>query len=248
MFSGKRGGRDQFMERRGVLIAVVIVCLLVMFIDWVIATSAEAFVTFLGTLVATFAGVGVAAYLNVLAYDRQERQRTRDRDLHERNMKREVEDRLARSLAAEAYKVLDIIRAEPANAYVADPSGGASIGVIYAQLIPTATEEAIKVGLLGHRDVDTQSQNLANLSQLASLMREYTKASEDLKPLVVQWQRGDTSVSVPAYNAAKEADRMRQNLETWCPPLLERLRNDGVNMPPDPWYRSDGNLGVPYST
>jgi hypothetical protein len=206
-----------------ILLAVILLCVLVIVGDWIRSVSTEAFAAFIGTLVATFVGVGTAAYIGVRRfYAEAEATEIRRSQI------------LAESLAAEMSTALDILRGCP-NVVIADPNGGAAdIPVIFAQLTPTAVEEAIRVGLLG-------SQSTANLSQISNLMREYTTASDNLYPLVNAWHRDETDLTLwkTAYKAATNVDRLKQNVILWCEENLKHLENQGVQMPEDRHFCSN---------
>ena len=203
-----------------VLIIVIVVCVLVIVGDWARTTSTEAFVAFVGTLVATFVGVGAAAYISVWRFYAEAEE-----------MNRERSQLLAQSLAGELFSVLDILGGSP-NVFIRDPAGKTeAIPVVFAQLEPTATEEAIRVGLLG-------SQSSANLTQLSNLMRDYTKASDNLYPLVSQI-RLNPAVVVAAHPLASEIVRLCMNLIIWCTTVLYGLAAQGIQMPHDPLFRTD---------
>ncbi len=93
---------EPLITRNRILVVVVAGCVLVAVGDWIYDVSTEVFVAYIGTLVATFTGVGAAAYLNVRVFDEQERKRARERT-----------DLLAQSLAGELFTVLDILGGMP---------------------------------------------------------------------------------------------------------------------------------------
>jgi hypothetical protein len=89
--------------------------------------------------------------------------------------------------------------------YLPNPAGGPTpIPVILAQLEPIATEEAIRVGLLG-------AQSSANLSQLSNMMRDYSQVSDSLYPLLCgpMW---DPRFLQHAIKLATELARVRMTL------------------------------------
>lgn len=202
------------------LIAVVVVCVLVVVADWIYSNSAEAFAAFVGTLLATFVGVGAAAYINVQRFYAESEANDRARSRL-----------LAQSLAGELFTVLDILGGKP-NVTVLDPTGeGNHIPVVFAQLQPTATEEVIRAGLFG-------AQSSASLTQLSNLMRDYTRASDNLYPLVNQ-MRMDPRFAIAAHPLASEITRLKMNIIIWCTTVLYGLAAQGVEMPHDPLYRTD---------
>jgi purine-cytosine permease-like protein len=137
-----------------ILMVVAAVCGILAVGGWSWNVSAETFAQYIGTIVATFAGVGLAAYLSVRQFYSQAEQVEATR-----------RQQLATSLAAELYALLDIL-AGPPHFVVGDPTGGTNnIPAVFAQLEPTATEEAIRLGLL-------EPQSTSNLYQISSLMRE----------------------------------------------------------------------------
>lgn len=155
----------KFDGRDALLLVLVVGLVLAAVGNWVREVSTEAFAAYVGTLVATFVGVGLAAYLNVRAFYAQAQRNNEERT-----------DLLAQSLAGELFTVLDIVGAAP-NLVVVDPTGRNNhVPVVFAQLEPAATEEAIRVGLFG-------AESTANLGQISNLMRDYTKACDNLYPL-----------------------------------------------------------------
>lgn len=215
-----------------ILTTVIALCVLIVVGDWIRAISTEAFVAFIGTLIATFIGVGAAAYINVWRFYSEAEETDRAKS-----------QLLAESLAGELSTVLDILGGNP-NVVIRDPTGGTNhIPVVFAQLEPTATEEAIRIGLLG-------SQSTANLSQLSNLMRDYTKASDNLYPLVTAWYQDENDLTPlkPAYKVANEVERLRQNLVIWCEAVLSSLKSQGIQMPHDPQFRTDPARVVTYRT
>jgi hypothetical protein len=122
------------------------VCVLIAVGGWIHDTSTESFVEYAGTLVATFAGVVIATYFSVWQFYSQARANDEERS-----------EQLAQSQAGELFTVLDIFGGIPIH-YLPNSAGGSTpIPVILAQLESTATEEAMRVGLLG-------TQSSANLS------------------------------------------------------------------------------------
>lgn len=220
----------RFDGRDALLLVLVVGLALVAVGNWVRGVSTEAFAAYIGTLVATFVGVGVAAYLNVRAFYAQG-QRNND----------ERTDLLAQSLAGELFTVLDILGAGP-NVVVSDPTGRNNhVPVVYAQLEPTATEEAIRVGLFG-------AQSTANLGQLSNLMRDYSKACDNLYPLVTQMRMNPTHPApvAAAYPLALEITRLKMNLVIWCMTVLYGLAAQGVTMPENPQFRTEPSNVVTY--
>lgn len=214
-----------------ILIVVVAVCVLVAVGDWIYGNSKDAFAAFIGTMFATFAGVGAAAYINVRRFYAESEENDRVRS-----------QLLAQSLAGELSTVRDILKAQP-NFIVPDPSGTNHILVRQAQLEPTATEEAIRVGLLG-------TQSSANLSQISNFMRDYSRASDNLYPLVSRMrmasERTAPRISAAAYPLALEIDRLRLNLLIWCDAVLTGLAAQGVPIPEDPTFRTNPQTVVTY--
>lgn len=220
---------EGFINPCRVLLAVLAVCVLVVVGDWIYATSAEAFAAFIGTIFATFLGVGSAAYINVRRFYIQ----SDESDARRSQL-------LAQSLAAELLTVRDILESAP-HVTVHDPTGGMNpISVRHAQLQPAATEEALRVGLLG-------VQSSANLAQISNFMRDYSRASDNLYPLVSQ-MRMYPIFSIAAHPLALEIDRLRANLLIWCEAVLDGLAAQGVQMPEDPKFRTDPNRVVSYTT
>jgi hypothetical protein len=211
------------MSKDRILIIAAIVCGLVWVGDISSNVSTETLVQYIGTIAATFAGVVLAAYFGVRQFYSQARENDRARS-----------QQLAESLAGELFAVLDIL-AGPPNLHVLDPTGGPNqTPVIFAQLEPTATEEAIRVGLLG-------SQSSSNLYQLSNLMRDYSKNSEALTalargPIWSPW------VWQQSHALAAELMRERKNLVIWCVTVLYGLAAQGVEMPRDPRYRTDPSI------
>lgn len=72
-------------------------------------------------------------------------------------------------------------------------------------------------------------------------MREYTTASDNLYPLVNAWHRDETDLTLwkPAYKAATNVYRLKQNVILWCEENLKHLENQGVQMPEDRHFRSN---------
>lgn len=209
------------------LIAVAAVCALALVANWIRSYSLEEYAGFIGTITATFAGVVVAAFLSVRQFYFQARQQEKKQS-----------QQLAQSLAGELFTVLDILSAGP-NVHFVDPTGADDpIPVIFAQLEPTATEEAIRVGLSG-------PQGSANLSQLSSLMRDYTTISASLYSLTygTHWT---PAISLRAYRSATEISRVRANIIIFCTTVLHFLAAQGIEMPPDPGFRTDPRRVVQY--
>lgn len=205
------------------LIIVAVASFLVMIGNWAYSFSTVEFVSFITTIVATFSGVGLAAYLNVRQFYYEGRKRDEAQS-----------QQLGQSLAGELYTVLDILRGPP-NVTILDPNSGSNhISVVFTQLTPVASDEGIRVGLFG-------AQSAANLSQVSNLMREYTKASNDLYSLVSEWRRSPRDLELwnTAYQRARELNRLKTNLIIWCDAVLPGLASQGIEMPEDPQYRSN---------
>lgn len=212
---------------RYALATIVVACLLVTIGAWISDYSTEAFVAFVGTLVATLAGVGIAAYVNLRLFYREAQDRQDDQ-----------RQRLIQALAAELFTVLDILNGTP-HVRVPNPQNpNIPIPVVLAQLEPTATEEAIRFGAGVFKGTST-----AALSQLSNLMREYSKASEVLYPLVREWQQvaptTDREIWRSSYIASYEVLRLRENLTRWCNTGLVGLIVQGAHIEDIPRYRSD---------
>jgi hypothetical protein len=194
-------------------------------------------VQYVGTIVATLAGVGVATYLSVRQFYSQAEKKDDER-----------RRQLAQSLAAELLKMLDVFAGGP-NLHMADPKATAPhlfpdelgparspVSVHLVQLEPTATEEAIRVGLL-------DPQSTSNLSQLASLMRDYSMLSNNFYPL----QYGpiwNPSYQERAYKLSVELARTRINLIIFGSTIITGLASQEIELPPQPQFRSDPNINV----
>jgi hypothetical protein len=191
---------------------------------WSRDASEQTLIQYVGTIVATFAGVGLAAYLSVRQFYSQARETDNLRS-----------EQLAQSLAGELFTVLDIL-AGPPNLHVgaAVPSTSGPVPVVLAQLEPTATEEAIRVGLLG-------AQSSANLYQISSLMREYSKNSDAIAAMV-RVPIWNARVADQSFKLALELTRGRMNLTIWCVTVIYGLAAQGIEMPADPRYRSDPSI------
>lgn len=168
-------------------------CVLIAVGGWIRDTSTESCVEYVGTLVATFAGVVIVTYFSVWQFYSQARANDEERS-----------EQLAQSLAGELFTVLDTFGGIPTH-YLPNPAGGPTpIPVILAQLEPIATQEAIRVGLLG-------AQSSANLSQLSNMMRDYSQVSDSLYPLLCgpMW---DPRFLQHAIKLATELARVRTTL------------------------------------
>ncbi len=209
------------------LAAIAVACLLVAIGAWISDNSTEAFVAFVGTLVATLAGVGIAAYVSLRLFYREAQDRQDDR-----------RQRIMQSLTAELFTVLDILNGPPHIRIPNPQNPNIPIPVVLAQLEPTATEEAIRFGAGVFTGTST-----AALSQLSNLMREYSKASEILYPLVREWQQvaptTDPEIWQRSYIASHEVLRLRENLTRWCNTGLVGLIVQGADIEDIPRYRSD---------
>jgi hypothetical protein len=81
-------------------------------------------------------------------------------------------------------------------------------------------------------------------SQISNMMRDYSRASDNLYPLSRQLQLNPALLAV-AYPMAPEIARLKTKLLTWCTTVLYSLAAQGVTMPTDPQCRTTSPRGHP---
>jgi hypothetical protein len=167
-------------------------------------------------------GTGLTAYFAVEFWRYQ---------IDEQDDKRANE--LLKALVAELYATRDRMNtATNATQIISDPSGNEeAVSVVITDLEPTACEEAIRAALF-----EPKSAN--NLTYLSRVMREYTKLADILRFSISKYPVDDFPVSeARTYMVAKNVKLWQLFVIHWCDTVLEKLEEQGMEMPPEePYY------------
>src|SRR5919199_1341831 len=172
------------------------------------------------TLLATLVGVVLAARISMWLFQVQ-------REQNEERRKQQLRDALIAELQATIDRLntetREIVRA-PAGSHQPD------VKVVLTHLEPIACDEAIKSALFGHK-------NTVNLTHLAREMRDYTKAADILRELLVSPRTDAADPADPypphTYQVARNVYGSERYVDEWCKTVLKGFEDQGIEIPPE---------------
>jgi hypothetical protein len=184
------------------------------------------------TLIGTGLGAGLAAVVGVWLYDVQTR-KSEDARV----------EQLRQALIAELYATTDRLNTTSVTRITDDEEQRPEVVLVLTHLEPTVCEEAIRSALFGH-------ENTLNLTRLARLMREYTKAADTLVFLLrnpnlhSMGSLGFLNMS-GTYEQAVTVKGLQTFVLDWCGTIFKGFKDQGLMMPPEDKYYSDPSREAP---
>jgi hypothetical protein len=147
-------------------------------------------------------------------------------------------EQLREALIAELYATIDRLSTTPSTQIPDIRGGEPDLPVVITSVEPTVCEEAIRSALFGHRNTVTPTQ-------LARLMREYTKAADLLSSLLYSPQINATWFAQRLYIQATNTKGLQQFVILFCETALKGFEAQGIELPPSERYYSDPDREAP---
>jgi hypothetical protein len=185
------------------------------------------FAQWLATLLATLMGAALAAASGVWLFYYQGKQSEGTRVEY-----------LREGLIGELYATRDRLQTEPEQRVPHPTGNGPDVVVVLAHLEPTMCEEVMRSALFGH-------VNTSNLTYLARLMREYTKAADLLRSSINRPHMDDPLLKQHWYDQAKSVKNKQEFTIMFCDTILEGFESQGIKLPPEEKYFSDPSRQAP---
>jgi hypothetical protein len=216
-----------FITPKRVLGGVAAFCVVIVISDRFYDYSTDALIEWLSTLIGTILGASLAATIGVWLFYYQGKKAEEARV-----------EQLREALIAELYATIDRLSTTPST-QIPDATGGEpNVPVVITSIEPTVCEEVIRSALFGHR-------NTVTLTQLARLMREYTKAADLLSSLLYSPQITGTWFAHRLYVQGKNTKGLQQFVILFCETALKGFEAQGIELPPSERYYSDPNREAP---